>query len=480
MVDLAQTTGYSRPITARANDQIVGYDELGREIRRTFNGVDYYATNIDTPPSGDAGGRGALTNLLDNIIGYDDGVETPGERLGAALNALGSGLLSDPVGMAQQAFTGAADNIGGLMAGSGTPMDAVEAAGMAMLGGMAPNVGRLADFDPTTVSMAAARDPNFWHPASRIKLQRPVSEMQFGYEAADEGFLSPERFLNIEDLEGRVLVPAFGDRTRAGGLLASIGGEDLPTPVELQGGADFMRSPGGIWASEPDAMSTKARAIDRIAQATGEEPIMAYTAMGAQAGDFSRMMSDAMMAQIRPSMENYIDPRVVRAYDARIRDTVDENWPGILSPEASGYVAGMTGSNRRLLWQEMDRTAYRDAGFPDVGATRLAITDPRLIDAQPFDTGLTMGLLNRGLDVEPTPRDVHSTYGAQIHGEYLGGLEQQLPGELVWRDFFNARREAGARPSSDQRSFMMTPSIHQRIDAQSIDEIMSYLEGLQQ
>ena len=137
MVDLAQTTGYSRPITARANDPIIGYDELGREIRRTFNGVDYYATNIDTPPSGGAGGRGALTNLLDNITGYDDGVETPGERLGAALNTLGSGLLSDPVGMAQQAFTGAAENIGGLMAGSGTPMDAVEAAGYAMgIGGL--------------------------------------------------------------------------------------------------------------------------------------------------------------------------------------------------------------------------------------------------------------------------------------------------------------------------------------------------------
>lgn len=158
MVDLAQTTGYSRPVTARANDQIVGYDELGREIRRTFNGVDYYATNIDTPPSGGAGGRGALTNLLDNIIGYDDGVETPGERLGAALNALGSGLLSDPVGMAQQAFTGAADNIGGLMAGSGTPMDAVEAAGYAMTGGMLPNAGRLMEFDPTTVSIFAGRN----------------------------------------------------------------------------------------------------------------------------------------------------------------------------------------------------------------------------------------------------------------------------------------------------------------------------------
>jgi hypothetical protein len=358
--------------------------------------------------------------------------------------------------------------------------EALGTAGMAMTGGMLPNAGRLMEFDPATVSMAAARDPNFWHPASRIKLQRPLAEMQFGYADASDNFLSPQRFLNIEDLEGRVLVPAYGDRTRAGGLLTSIMGEDLPVPVELQGGADFMRSPGGIWASEPDAMSTKARAIARIADATGEEPIMAYTAMGAQSGDFSRMMSDAIMGQIRPSMSNILDPRIVERYDAYVRNNVDENWPGILSPDASNYVAGMTGSNRRLLWQEMDRAAYRNAGFPDVGATRLAITDPRLIDAQPFDTGLTMGLLNRGFDVEPTPGDVHSTYGSQIHGEYLGGFEQPIPGHLVWRDFFNARREAGAPTSSDQRAFMMTPSINQRIDAQSVDEIMAYLQGLQQ
>lgn len=353
--------------------------------------------------------------------------------------------------------------------------EALNTAGMAMTGGVA-SMGRGAfDFDPTIMA-ANARDPRLYHPAARTKLRMPVDEMQF--EVAPLNNLEPARYIDLEALQGEVLVPAFGDRTRAGGLLTRINDEELSAPVELQGGADFMRSPGGIWASEPDAMRTKASNVRRIAEDTGQSPIMAYTSMGAQSGDFSRMMSDAVMGQIRPSMANMIDPAAVQRYDAIIRDKVDANWPGIMSDGAANYVNNMTGTNRRELWQQMDKAAFRNAGFPDIGATRLAITDPRLLDAQPFDTGLTFGRLEEGFEPTPTPREIHATYGSQVGGEYLGGLLDQVPGEFVWRDFFNARRASGAKPSSDQRSFMMSPTINQTVDQQMIDEVGAYLENL--
>jgi len=450
--------------------QGVNTDELVRQYRRqnspfaaAYDWADRAASNV-----ADRGREAGFFGLLSKPEGTS-GMEAI-RNLRVEPQNFAAGLLG---GVAQAVDAPSAAAMG-LIPSQDMPMEALNTAGMTQLGGAAMP----APADALRMGLAR-RDPRLYHPASGIKLQRPVSEMEFGYDAPPEDFLLPERTIKIEDLEGKVLVPAFGDRTRAGGLLRSIMGQELPTPVELQGGADFMRSAGGIWASEPDAMATKAKHIERIAQETGEEPILTYTAMGAQAGDFSKMMSDAMMQQIRPSMANYIDPEAVARFDKYVRDKVDKDWVGILSPEASSYVSGMTGSNRRSLWQEMDKTSYRDAGFPDVGATRLAITDPRLIDAQPFDTGLTMGILNRGFEVSPTPKDVHSTYGAQIQGEYLGGLERPLAGELVWQDFFRKRREAGAKPASDQRAFMMTPSISQRVTSQQVDEISRYREGLQ-
>jgi len=322
-----------------------------------------------------------------------------------------------------------------------------------------------------------AADLGLRHPASRINLRMPLSEMQFGIQ--DVGSMQPARVIDIADLQNQYISPAFWDRTRAGGLLTSIGDEELSAPVPLQGGADFMRTEGGIMASEPDAMTRKANALSRIAEETGEPPLLAYTAMAAQAGDFSRMMSDAVMGQIRPSMANRIDPKAVEQYDNFVRSRIDEDWPGILSENASDYVAGMPGTRRRELWQAMDKTSYRDAGFPDVGMARIAITDPRLLDAQAFDTGLTIGRPDPSFEVTATPENIHATYGGRIGGEYVGGLLSNVPGEMVWRDFFNARRASGASPATDQRSFMMSPGVNQLIDQQMVDDISRYLEGLQ-
>lgn len=399
---------------------------------------------------------------LEAIMGGQAELAVPGtlmDLIGAVPMAIDAPVAAYQGGIPAEDMVGEATNI----------------AGLAATGGVA-SMGRGAfDFDPTIMA-ANARDPRLYHPASRTKLRMPVDEMRFEVSPIDN--LQPARYLSLEDLQGEVLVPAFGDRTRAGGILTRINDEELSSPVELQGGADFMRSPGGIWASEPDAMRTKASNVRQIAEREDQIPIMAYTSMGAQSGDFSRMMSDAIMGQIRPSMANMVDADAVARYDSIIRDKVDPNWPGIMSEGARDYVSNMTGTNRRELWQQMDKAAFRNAGFPDVGATRLAITDPRLVEARPFDTGLTFGRLDENIEPTPTPRDIHATYGSQVQGEYLGGLLDQVPGEFVWRDFFNARREAGASPSSDQRSFMMSPTINQRVDQQMIDEVGAYLENL--
>jgi hypothetical protein len=444
----------SVPIDLMMGGQLVGQDELGNYLYVGASGSTYTVPPVvrREPVQGDP----AYKRVYDAVTS---------DPLGVAAN-IGSGLLDSVVSGVTAP--------GRALAGEPVTMgDVWDTAGLAAVGAapMAVPEGALA-------MGAVARDPRLWHPASDIKLRKPVDEMTFGI--TDKGDLSPAKTIDIANLEGRVLVPAFGDRTRAGGLLTSIDGTDLPNPVDLQGGADFMRSQGGIWASEPDAMRTKAKYVAKAAQEAGDAPVLAYTAMGAQSGDFSRMMSDAVMGQLRPSMGNMIDPAAVTRFDDYVVKNVDPNWPGILNQGAADYIPEMTGSNRRLLWQEMDKGVYREAGFPDVGATRLAITDPRLINAQPFDTGLTFGSVDVAAPLTETTPDIHSTYRSQIHGDYVGGLLDNVPGDMIWRDFFGTRRAAGASPASDQRAFMMTPSIKQKVDAQMVEEVSRYLEGLLQ
>jgi hypothetical protein len=442
------------PIDLMVGAQWIGEDELGNALYRGATGQVYTVPPLvqREPEQGDPAYKRAYDALTSDPIGVAKGI--------------GAGLLEsvvDGVSAPGRALAGEPVTLG----------DVWSTAALAQAGAapMAVPEGAL-------VAGAMRRDPRMWHPASDIKLQRPVDEMTFGI--TDKGDLSPAQTIDISGLEGRVLVPAFGDRTRAGGLLTSINDEDLLRPVDLQGGADFMRSQGGIWASEPDAMKTKAKYVLQTAQDFGDAPVLAYTAMGAQSGDFSRMMSDAVMGQLRPSMGNMIDPAAVSRFDDYVTKNVDPKWPGILSTEASDYIPAMTGSNRRLLWQEMDKGVYREAGFPDIGATRLAITDPRLVNAQPFDTGLTFGRVDVDAPLTETTPDVHATYRSQIHGDYLGGLLGNVPGDMVWRDFFNARRAAGTSPATDQRAFMMTPSVLQKVDAQMVEEISRYLEALSQ
>jgi hypothetical protein len=124
----------------------------------------------------------------------------------------------------------------------------------------------------------------------------------------------------------------------------------------------------------------------------------------------------------------------------------------------------------------MDNATFRDAGIP-VGEARIAMTDPDLLYANPFDSGLNVGrpdLSSREISMTSD----HPIYPTAIRGQYEGSTPVQIPGSIIWRDFFNARRgEAGGLPGSDQRSFLMShPNMRQEVDRQMEDEIGQFIE----
>lgn len=309
---------------------------------------------------------------------------------------------------------------------------------------------------------------------SKVKMPAHVSEIE--YEATPTGDLQSKKQISIEDLQGATLIPAYGDRTYGGALLESIGGTRLDLPVDMQGGHDFMRDQrSGLWASEESAMTPKARFIDKLIS-EGEDPRMIYTAMGGQSADFSHHMADATMGLIEQSK---ITKKSAKEYDDIVKEKFDPNWPGILSPNARGYLHNnMTGTLRRELWQEMDKGKWQKMGFPHLGLARASITDPDLLTVDPFSAGLSIGKPTGGGLLDLSDKTPHKSYDTQIGGEYIGGLLDQVPGQMIFRDFFGARREAGIPPSGDQRSFMMSPYTKQKVDQQMVDEVSQYLENL--
>lgn len=313
-------------------------------------------------------------------------------------------------------------------------------------------------------------------PAGLSGVKMPDFVQNIDYKATPTGLLAPQVNIDIADMKGKTLIPAYGDRTYGGANLTEIGGVKLDQPVQMQGGHDFMRDQEtGLWASEKSPMNTKARFIDDLI-AEGEDPALVYTAMGGQSGDFSHHMGDTVMGMVEQSK---ITKAAAKGYDKTIRDTVDPKWVGILSPKAREYLdTKMTGSDRRLLWQEMDKTKWSDQGFPHVGVARTAITDPELLTVAPFSSGLSIGQPSGGGLLSLGNNRPHKSYSSQIGGDYMGKLENQVSGDVMWRDFFGDRRAAGVKPSGDQRSFMMSPYIKQKVDDQMIDEVSTIMERL--
>lgn len=317
-------------------------------------------------------------------------------------------------------------------------------------------------------------DPKFdrpqWHGISNVSSNLPEQELAPVFR--DTGTLLPEQTLTIDDLQGRTAIPAYGDRSVAGSDVLGVGSLVYETPFRSLGGADFMREMDtGIWANATKEASDLAAAAQSVIR-DGGDPALVYTAMGPQSADFSTMMANAVMNQYNPSL---IDPIAAARYDDAVR-AVLPRFTSILDPN---FLEGLTGSQRWNLWQLMDKAALRDAGLPNINLARRSITDLRLLDAVPFDAGLTIGRPTGGLLQLDETVQQHPTYPAQLAGSYEGGLAQNIPGKILWRDFFEGRRASGEPISADQRSFMMNADkIKQFIDQQTVDEANAFIETM--
>jgi hypothetical protein len=140
-----------------------------------------------------------------------------------------------------------------------------------------------------------------------------------------------------------------------------------------------------------------------------------------------------------------------------------------------------SGTRRAAFFDFMDKKTWRDRGFPNVTRARHTIQDPNLRDLPGGSEqygGQAIGLIDPTGKMVPTSslKMAHGTYPVDLAGKYMGGFDVPLPRSILFPDWVAARRAAGGKVSSDNRAFMMQPTL-QPTNQEWLDNVMKYREA---
>ena len=341
-------------------------------------------------------------------------------------------------------------------------MGSMAALGMAAKGmaGSAPSGGSLAELASKRMSAAEAEAAGLWHPigdGKRLAMSVPEMRFQRDIDPVVASRMPDRRVMRLSDLEGSALVPAIGDRSMAGYTLTGVGGVELPNPVKLEGGRDFMRthsSQGSVWASKKGVVTRITNQIKKAAEASKKsggtgEVFMVYVPGSHGTTDYSTMMSDALLEQIKGGT---FTKKAVREFDAYVRNLRPE-WVGLMHPKARTQLDTTTGELRHAFADAVELKSMQDMGFPNIAQTRAAITEPSLMDTPLFSGGSSVAKVDGRIIRDPAIQ--HSTYDTQMGGTYAGALEKDIPYREMFSDFTAERRASGAPVSGDDRSFQL-------------------------
>jgi GH24 family phage-related lysozyme (muramidase) len=350
------------------------------------------------------------------------------------------------VGAVQQAFTmpvpSAEAPVGSREYTEQALPHAGELAGLATTGGLA-RAGAGLGAGGGKVIIPAGEE--LTHGISQVKLPKPVSEMAATYEPTTPVV---EKQITPAEMQGGLLIPGIGDRSIAGQQLTGVAGEQLPVPVELQGGPGYMPAHaerGAAWASGPSVVSALESKAAALSEKSGKPIYFPYTAMGERAVDFSHHISDTLAELLkgrRITNQSAIlfdrDMRRVSADYPAVKD-----WPGVKSRGLRKYLANAGGDVRNKFAKTMDTRFYQDRGFPSVALARFAVTDPRLLHERTGASGLQISRVPPGVKRPPS---LHRTYPEALPGQYVGGFGASIPKELMYPDIIRSFKRQGYEP----------------------------------
>jgi hypothetical protein len=257
--------------------------------------------------------------------------------------------------------------------------------------------------------------------------------------------------VSLADYEGRPFITSMSDRTAAGGDLLGVNNVMYKRPVHLHGGQDYMfNNPNQVWASAQQAVSPIIKNAEMLKEVTGQNPLYIPWRMAPTSGDFAHMTGESMIAHAEAAMGK-ADKKLL---NNAIKDILP-NWKGVDSAESIAQYRSAPKTVRDSIMQVMDRD-FRDVGGLNIGQARLAVTDPRQINAAEG------GIQNIGEIYAGKPmimKSGHPSYPRGVAGQGLGTLDKEhsifelLPNVVKERGIANPTAPA----QTDLRALQMKP-----------------------
>tara|TARA_R110000868_G_scaffold33283_1_gene120920 strand:+ start:126 stop:6242 length:6117 start_codon:yes stop_codon:yes gene_type:complete len=404
----------------------------------------------------------------------------PAQNLGRKAVNLAKSVSDDTLNYLVPRAMGAAGAAGVL-----APGDA-EAANLSKLKGFFPKHVPTGTVTTRTGADILAKDPYLAAnipQLSSVKNSMPFNEMSVGYETIP-GYNSRYNPIKFDTLEGSWAVPLLSDLSSSGVIVHEIGGNKLTKPFYTEGGGDFARGPAGRgsdpagWASMHDKAGTYMNSLERRIP-EGDRVFGFQATMAPTAADSSDMFYQAMLRQI-PGAK--ITKAGIADVDEKMRKLFP-GWPGIMNTdEAERFMQPMDLVERKNLAKTLDKVTPQKAGFPDVGQTRFAITEPRLFGNSGLRAGYSVSELDPRGGVLAKPSYPHSNYtgsmAAPKSGGYIGGLESSVHASDIWNDWWNKLNPAAHDPKQWAKAQwgMLTQFPAEKIDAKMVDRVMKKQE----
>jgi len=296
----------------------------------------------------------------------------------------------------------------------------------------------LMPFDPRFTSSVAGGKP-------RTRQAQAVLDSIYERELRN---MLPVENRSIVDFEGRPFVTSMSDRTAAGGLLTKVNDVEFDNPVNLRGGQDYMRdNEGKVWASARGPVQDIYELSARMKQEFGQDPVFIPWRMAPTGNDFSNMGVDTMVQyalKALPASQLKDLDKIIKTDEKKLVTKTDKktgrkteklvpigipDWPSFTSDNLLSFTEKMSGDQRKLLADILDKQAfgnYGKGGGLSVAQARTATTDPYQY------TALQGGIQNVGqLDLSRMPQydPSHPSYPFSLAGDYVGTIREDVP---IW------------------------------------------------